>query len=327
MTKKMNKISNITTDLKNPKQGSIRDGFGKALAQISRDNDKIIGLCADLTHSTKMNYFAQLFPDRFFHMGVAEQNMAGVAAGLAMEGKIPISASYAIFQPGRNWEQIRQNICYSNLNVKLVSTHAGITVGPDGASHQALEDLSLTRVLPNMTVISPCDEYQATQATYAMIEHQGPVYLRLSRIKSPQITTPQTTFKLGKGQIFHQGNDLTIISTGTMIYPSLQAAKILEKNNISTQVINIHTIKPIDEQLIISAAKQTGAVITVEDHQKIGGLGSAVAQVLTEHHPTKMKIIGVDDTFGQSGQAHELLEYYGLGVEDIVRAGIELTNN
>lgn len=315
------KIENIHHHLDQLQQGSIRDGFGKALAQIAENEEKIIGLSADLTESTKMSYFANKFPNRFFHMGVAEQNMAGVAAGLAMEGKIPVCSSYAIFQPGRNWEQIRQSICYSNLNVKLVSTHAGLSVGPDGATHQALEDLALTRVLPNLTVISPCDEIQAIKATHAMIKHKGPVYIRLSREKSPIITDHQTDFQLGKAQIFRQGDDLTIIATGLMVAPALQAAKILEaKNNISAQVINIHTIKPLDKEAIVKAAKQTKAMLVVEEHQKIGGLGEAVASALGQNHPVPIELVGVDDTFGQSGKSNQLLEFYGLGVEDIIKA-------
>lgn len=314
------KIENINHQINDLQQGSIRDGFGKALAQIAEAKTDIVGLSADLTESTKMNYFAEKFPDRFFHMGVAEQNMIGVAAGLTMENKIPVCTSYAIFQPGRNWEQIRQSVCYSNLNVKIVSTHAGLSVGPDGATHQALEDLALTRVLPNLTILSPCDENQAIQATYAMIQHQGPVYMRLSREKSPIISKQTTDFKIGKGQIFRQGTDLTIITTGLMVAPVLQAAQILEnKNKISVQVINIHTIKPLDEKLIIQAAKNTGSVLVVEEHQKIGGLGEAVASLLARNYPVPVELIGVNDTFGQSGKANELFEYYGLGVEDIIK--------
>lgn len=314
------KIENINHNLTNLSQGSVREGFGKALAQIALNNEQIIGLCADLTESTKMTYFAREYPQRFFNMGVAEQNMVGVAAGLALEGKTPISASYAIFQPGRNWEQIRQTVCYSNLNVKLVSTHAGLSVGPDGATHQMLEDLALTRVLPNLTIISPCDEQQAIKATQEMIAHKGPVYLRLSRESSPNITNTKTDFTLGKAQIFREGSDVTLIATGLMVYPSLQAAQILQTINISAQVVNIHTIKPIDQLTVINCAKQTKAIVTIEEHQKIGGLGSAVAEILSQKMPTPIEMIGVDDVFGQSGKASQLFEHYGLGVDDIVKA-------
>jgi len=300
---------------------STREEFGKAIAQIAQSNDQIIGLSADLTESTKMSLFAQKFKNRFFHLGVAEQNMIGVAAGLALGGKIPVCTSYAIFQPGRCWEQIRQSICYSNLNVKMVSTHAGLSVGPDGASHQALEDLALTRVLPNLTVISPCDGNQARKATFAMIEHQGPVYLRLTREPALSVTTSETSFEIGKGQVFRVGSDVTIISHGTMIGTALQAALILEEQmNISAQVINLHTIKPIDQELLVQAAKTTQAIVTLEEHQIMAGVGSAVAECLATNYPVPIEMVGMKDQFGQSGKAHELIDYYGLTVEGVIKA-------
>ena len=317
----INKIEKIYFSTTNPVLNSTREEFGQAIAEIAAGNDQIIGLSADLTYSTKMNIFAEKFKNRFFHLGVAEQNMIGVAAGLALGGKIPVCTSYAIFQPGRCWEQIRQSICYSNLNVKMVSTHAGLSVGPDGASHQALEDLALTRVLPNLTVISPCDGPQAKKATFAMINHPGPVYLRLTREPSIAVTTNETSFEIGRGQIFRSGNDVTIISTGTMIGVALQAAQILaEQMNVSAQVINLHTLKPMDEKLLIQAAQDTQAIVTIEEHQIIGGLGSGVAEILATNYPVPMEMLGMKDQFGQSGKAHQLLEHYGLTVEAVIKA-------
>lgn len=298
--------------------GSIRDGFGKALADLGKENDAIVAVSADLTESTRLSYFKTAFPERFVQVGVAEQNLIGVSAGMALAGKQPFAASFAVFSPGRSWDQIRVSVCYSNLNVKIIGGHAGLTVGPDGATHQALEDIAMMRVLPNMIVVVPCDEDQAAAATRAIADHTGPAYLRSSREKPIKITTPNTPFEIGKAQLLREGSDVTLIATGIMVQKSLLAARELAKENISARVINMHTIKPLDTEAILSAAQETGKIITVEEHQQAGGLGSAVAEFLGQHHPTPLKIIGVNDTFGESGESEELLEKYGLGVSEIV---------
>lgn len=300
--------------------GSIRDGFGKGLLAAGQANQAVVALCADLTESTRVSYFANQFPERFVEVGVAEQNLVGIAAGLALGGKTPFAVSYAEFNPGRSWEQIRVSVCYSNLNVKLVGGHAGLSVGPDGATHQALEDLALTQVLPNLTVIVPCDEQQAYQATLAAAKHSGPIYLRLSRDTSARITTQQTDFKIGKGQLLRAGTDLTIVATGLMVAQALLAADQLAAQDISAQVINIHTLKPIDTELLIWAAKTTGAIVTAEEHQKLGGLGSTVASVLAEQLPTPLAFVAVQDAFGESGTTSELFEKYQLNSASIITA-------
>ncbi|GIW58833.1 MAG: transketolase [Candidatus Dojkabacteria bacterium] len=294
-----------------------RDGFGQGLLEIAKQNPNIVGLCADLTESTRMHWFAESFPERFIQVGVAEQNLIGVAAGLALEGKIPFAASYAVFSPGRNWDQLRVSVCYSNSNVKVVGGHAGLTVGPDGATHQALEDIAITRVLPNLVVISPADSEQARLATIAIANYEGPCYLRLSREASPVFTTPKTTFEIGKAQILKSGKDLTLIATGPMVYNALLVAENLKKD-YSVEVINIHTIKPIDCDSIVKSAQKTKKVVTIEEHQINGGLGGAVAEVLSEQCPTPLLRIGMNDSFGQSGKAHELLDFYGLNVDKIL---------
>ncbi len=303
-----------------PTTTSTRDGFGQGLLELGSQNQDVVALCADVTESVRVHHFAQAFPDRYIEVGIAEQNMMGMAAGLAMADKIPFAASYAVFNPGRNWDQLRVSVCYSNLNVKVVGGHAGLTVGPDGATHQALEDIAITRVLPNMTVVVPCDARQAKLATIAIATHQGPCYLRLSREKSPDVTTASDTFELGKAQILREGGDVTIVATGFMVHKALEAAEQLEKDGIMAEVINIHTIKPLDEKAIIASARKTGAVVTVEEHQIAGGLGGAVAEVLSEHLPTPVIRVGARDTFGESGTASELLTKYSLDVPDIIRA-------
>lgn len=299
---------------------SPRDGFGQGLLEVAEENPNVIVVCADLAESVQVKGFKEKFPDRFVEVGVSEQNLVGVASGLASVGKIPIAVSYAIFSPGRNWEQIRTTVCYNNQKVIIIGSHVGISVGPDGATHQALEDIALMRVLPNMTVISPVDTLEARKAIKESINYPGPAYIRLPRLKAPTITSEQTLFQIGKAQILREGKDATVISTGTAVYQALLAAKELETHNISVRVINVSTIKPLDEHIILSAAEETRAVVTVEEHQIAGGLGSAVAEVLSQKFPVPMKIIGTDDLFGESGEPEELLQKYGLIKENIIHA-------
>lgn len=308
---------------------SSRDGFGRGLLKLGEDDENVVVLCADLEESTRVDGFFKKFPERAFEVGVAEQCLVTVASGLAHEGKIPFASSYAVFSPGRNWEQIRTTICYNNVPVKIIGSHAGITVGADGATHQALEDIALMRVLPNMVVISPCDAIEAEKATLAMAKINKPCYLRLTRNKAPIITTKETSFEIGKAEIFREGNpstssgrfaDVTIIATGEMVYYALMAAEKLEQSNISTRVINVHTIKPLDTKCILKAAEETRAIVTVEDHQIAGGLGSVVTEVVSADFPVPVKIVGIDDKFGESGEPEELMKKYGLTVENITKA-------
>lgn len=297
-----------------------RDGFGEGLVLAAESDENIVGLCADLTESTRMQAFAEKFPDRYFEMGVAEQNLVTVAAGLAHEGKIPFTSSYATFSPGRNWEQIRTTICYNNVPVKIIGSHAGLSVGPDGATHQALEDIAITRALPNMIVISPVDSIEAKKATQAIARLGKPCYLRLSRDKVPVITSETSSFEIGKMETYFEGKDVTIIATGQMVYRALLAANELKLHKISVRVINCHTIKPIDKKTILKAASETRAIVTVEEHQITGGLGGAVAEVLSQNFPVPLKIVGVEDCFGESGSPDELLEKFGLTKEAIIKA-------
>jgi transketolase len=299
-----------------------RDGYGTGLVLLGDEDPNVVALCADLTESTRTEAFAKKFPDRFFEMGVAEQNMATVAAGLAITGKIPFIASYATFSPGRNWEQIRTTIAYNNANVKITGHHAGISVGPDGATHQATEDIGMMRVMPNMRVIVPCDSLEAEKATMAAAQIHGPVYLRFQREKTPVMTTRATPFIPGKAEIFWQSKkpEVLIIGCGGLLHAALLAAQHLEKEKIGTVVLNCHTVKPLDEKKIAEFAKKTGAVVTVEEHQILGGLGGAVAEALGAHAPVPIEFIGLRDTFGESGEPNELLEKYGMGVKDIIAA-------
>jgi transketolase len=300
---------------------STRDGFGAGLIETGKKNKNIVALSADLTESTRCQPFAEKFPERFIQLGVSEQSMVSIAAGLALGGKIPFIASYAVFSPGRNWEQIRTNIALQKTNVKIIGSHAGLNVGADGASHQGLEDIALTRVLPNMTVIVPCDAEEARKATLATAKIIGPVYLRLTREPSPAITAAKSSFKIGKAEILRPGKDATIIAAGPILHEALLAAKILkEKNKLNVQVINCHSIKPLDTKTILMAAKQTSAVVTAEEHQIAGGLGSAVAELLAANHPVPMEFIGVKDSFGESGTPAELWKKYGLTAKHIVAA-------
>lgn len=300
---------------------ATRDAYGDTLAELGRLNKDIVVLDADLSKSTKTEVFAKEFPERFFNTGIAEQNMAGIAAGLAAAGKIPFISTFAIFATGRAFEQIRNTIAYPRLNVKIAATHAGITVGPDGASHQSVEDIALMRAIPGMTIINPADATETRFAVKAAVDIDGPVYIRLGRHKVPVIFQEgDYVFKPGKGVVLREGNDATIISTGIMTAIALEAADILKNRGIYVNVVNIHTIKPIDEELIIQLAEETGAVITAEEHSIIGGLGSAVAEVLAESRPTLMKRIGLKDVFGQSGEPDELLRFYSLTPDSIASA-------
>ncbi|OGZ32479.1 MAG: transketolase [Candidatus Portnoybacteria bacterium RIFCSPLOWO2_12_FULL_39_9] len=303
----------------------IRDGYGQGLILAGKENKDVVVLCADLTDSTRSIVFQKEFPERFIEVGIAEQNMAGIAAGLAVSGKIPFISTYAVFCPGRNWDQIRVNVCYNNANVKLTGAHSGVSVGPDGATHQALEDIAITRCLPNMVVLAPCDAIETRKATLAASKIQGPVYLRFAREKTPVFTTEETPFEIGKAVPFFEPKnkdkvDVVIIACGPLVYNSLLSAKELEGEGLSIAVLNNHTIKPIDEEHIIKAAKKAGAVVTVEDHQIMGGMGSAVAEVLAKNCPTPQEFIGMPNSFGESGQPEELLEKYGMGVKDIKEA-------
>jgi transketolase len=305
-------------------QAPTRDGLGKGLVLAGEENSNVVALCADLTESTRMEEFKKTFPERFFEIGVAEQNLVTVGSGMAHEGKIPFVSSYATFSPGRNWEQIRTTICYNNLPVKIVGSHAGISVGPDGATHQALEDMAIMRALPNMVVVCPADSIEAKKATQAMARHPQPNYIRLSRDKVPTITTEETPFEIGKAEVYFEGKDATIIACGQMVYRALKVAKELETDNISVRVINCHTIKPLDKKSVLSAAEETGAIVTVEEHQITGGLGGAVSELVSEHFPVPIKIIGVEDHFGESGAPSELLDKFGLTVENIKKAVLQV---
>ncbi len=302
----------------------IRKGFGEGLAEAGESNTQIVALSADLTESTQMHFFKNKFPERFVEIGVAEQNLATVASGMAAMGKYPFFSSYAMFSPGRNWEQIRTTICYNDRSAVIVGSHAGISVGPDGGTHQAIEDIALMRVLPRMTVISPCDAIQAKKATLALGKDPKIAYLRLAREKTPIITTEETPFELGRGQIFYRPEGIahvTIVATGGLVANAMRAAKDLERKNIKVIVVNIHTIKPLDEALLLECAKETKAVVTVEEHQIAGGLGSAVAEVLSQNYPVPIEFIGVRDLFGQSGTPNQLIEHYGMG-RDAIEAAV-----
>jgi len=310
---------------KNIKQAPVRSGYGDGLLLLGNTNKKVVALCADLAESTYTEPFANAHPGRFIEVGVAEQNLAGLAAGVAHAGYIPFMASYAVFSPGRNWDQIRVSICYSNANVKLVGSHAGISVGPDGATHQALEDIAMMRVLPNMTVIVPADALEANKATIASAQHAGPVYLRLGRAATPLFTTHKTPFVIGRANVLTVGKDVTIAACGPLVYEALAAARTLErKHKISAEVINSHTIKPLDERTIVRSVKKTGAVVTVEEHQVHGGLGGAVAEALSYFYPVPIRFVGMPDLFGESGTPSELLEKYGMSAHAIVESALDV---
>ncbi|MDP6388085.1 MAG: transketolase C-terminal domain-containing protein [Candidatus Pacebacteria bacterium] len=322
MINKQAKLVDNIFDKDSIERGPTRDGFGKGLVQAGEKDERVVALCADLLESTRMQWFAERFPERYIEIGVAEQNLATVASGLANYGKIPFIASYAVFSPGRNNEQIRTTISLNNVPVKIVGSHAGVSVGPDGATHQALEDIALMRVQPNMTVTVPADVEEARKATIAAAEYDGPVYIRLAREKSSMFTTPDTPFEIGKAQIFFESEEarVAIIVCGNLVHNALLAADNLEKDGIGTIVLNNHTIKPMDNTSVIEMAKKTGAVVTVEEHQIAGGMGSAVAEVLAGEHPVPIEFVGVHDQFGQSGDPDELIEHYNMGVEEIISA-------
>jgi len=297
-----------------------RDGFGHELVKLGKENDKIVVLSGDLEDATRAEYFKFEFPNRFFNLGIAEQDVVGTAAGLSMQGFIPFACSFAVFMTNRAYDMLRLDVCYNNLNVKVVCSHAGITVGEDGASAQCLEDLAIMRVLPNIRVICPVDSIEAAKATRQIVDLPGPVYMRTSRAPFPVITKESDSFKIGKANIIKEGVDVTLIGCGLMVYESLQAAEILKKDNIEARVINMHTIKPIDGEAIKNAALETGAIVTSEEHQIYGGLGSAVAEVLVQNTPVPMEILGVKDVFGESGKPQELIEKFHLTREDIAKA-------
>ncbi|MEK7109315.1 MAG: transketolase C-terminal domain-containing protein, partial [Patescibacteria group bacterium] len=301
---------------------ATRDGFGKALLELGESNPQVVVLCADLAESTRVLPFKEKYPGRYIELGVAEQNLATVAAGLANYGKIPFITSYATFSPGRNNEQIRTTIALNNVPVKIAGSHAGLSVGPDGATHQALEDIALTRVLPNMVVVSPCDSEEARKATLAVAAHPGPAYLRLGRAATPVMTTAETPFELGKAQTVwssEHGAEVAVFATGPLLYNALCAAKELE-HRIPVEVINIHTIKPLDAGAVVAAARGAGAVVTVEEHQAAGGLGGAIAEILAGECPTPVEFVAVQDCFGQSGEPGELAAHYGLDTSAILKA-------
>jgi transketolase len=305
----------------------IRAGFGRGLLEAGKRNQQVIGICADLTDSTKMNLFAEAFPDRFIEVGVSEQNLVTVGAGLAAMGKIPFVSSYAAFSPGRNWEQIRTTICLNDRPVKIVGSHAGLGVGPDGATHQILEDIALMRTLPNMVVFAPCDSVEAAKITLAMAGNKRPNYIRLAREASPVFTTETAPFEIGQAYVFVPGTDISLIATGTMTYHALSAADKLRKTGVSAEVIHVPTIKPLDAVTILESVRKTGAVITIEEGQINGGLGGVIAELLGEELPTPMKRIGVRDRFGESGTPDELFEHFGLTAAHIASAAQELLND
>lgn len=303
---------------------ATRAAYGHALKTEVYKNPNVVVLEADLGNATKSNAFKEVAPERYFNMGISEQDLIGTAAGFAVAGKIPLASTFAVFATGRAFEQIRNSVCYPKLNVKICATHAGLTVGADGGSHQAIEDISLMRTLPNMTVINPADAKEAEAAVLAAIDYQGPVYIRLGRAETKDIHDDSYHFEWGKAEVLRQGSDVSIFATGIMTAKALDAAETLAKQGIQAEVINVHTIKPLDEETVIASAKKTGKVVTAEEHSIIGGLGSAVAEVLARQCPTKQAFVGVQDSFGESGSPDDLLEKYGLTAEVIVKAAVGL---
>lgn len=301
-------------------KSATRNGFGDAMVELGAQNPNVVVVSADLAESMRLEKFEKAYPERFFEVGVAEQNMMGVAAGLALSGKIPFAVSYAVFSPGRSWDQLRVSVCYSQANVKVIGGHTGLTVGEDGATHQAMEDIALTRVLPNMIVVCPCDVHQARAATHAIAEHVGPAYLRLTRPDTPIMTTSQTPFEIGKAQIFREGRDVTLIGCGPLLYEALIAAEKLAAQGISAEIINLHTIKPLDETTLLDSVNRTGAAVTIEEHQVMGGMGGAVAELFGRELPVPMEMIGMPDHFGESGKPAELLSKYHMTHQNIIQA-------
>jgi transketolase len=297
-----------------------RSGFGAGLTELGKNNKNVVALCADLTGSLKMNDFKDNHPDRFFQIGIAEANMIGIAAGMTIGGKIPFTGTFANFSTSRVYDQIRQSVAYSNKNVKICASHAGLTLGEDGATHQVLEDIGMMKMLPHMTVINTCDFNQTKAATIAIAEHVGPVYLRFGRPKVPNFTDENQKFEIGKAVTLEEGNDLTIIATGHLVWEAMEACIALKEININAEVINIHTIKPLDRDAIIKSVKKTKCVVTAEEHMLNGGLGESIAQLLSRELPTPLEMVGVNDTFGESGTPRQLMEKYGLTSSDIVKA-------
>ncbi|MBI2662769.1 transketolase family protein [Candidatus Woesearchaeota archaeon] len=301
-----------------------RNGYGESIVELGKNNKNIMVLCADLTESTRVEQFQKKFPERFIEIGVAEQNLVTVASGLAHMGKIPFASSYACFCPGRCWEQIRTTICYNNNNVKIIGAHAGISVGPDGATHQMLEDIALMRSLPNMIVIVPADYEQTKKATQAIAKYIGPSYLRFAREKTSQLTSAKTPFQIGKAQILKDGRDLALIAAGPVLHETLQAALLLQQHNINAMVINCHTIKPLDKETVLHAAKKCKFIVTIEEAQIIGGLGGAITEYLSEAYPAKIKRIGVNDHYGESGSPEELMHKFGFSSQHIYQEAKKL---
>lgn len=303
---------------------ATRDGMGRGLEEAAAKDSRIVGICADLTESTRMEWFAKKFPERFFEAGITEQHIASMGSGMAAMGKIPFIASYAAFSPGRNWEQIRTTICYNDQSVKIVGSHAGISTGPDGGTHQALEDIALTRIIPRMVVISPCDSIEAKKATLALAQTNDPTYIRLTRAKTPVITTEETPFEIGKAETFFESKgdtiDVGIIATGPLVFEALKAANELDKEGVKVKVLNLSTIKPLDEKAILNLAKESNAIVTVEEHQVAGGMGSAVSEFLSREKPTIIEFVGIKDRFGESGDPDELTSFFKLDSLSIKKA-------
>lgn len=297
-----------------------RSGFGAGLLEAGKQNDQVVALCADLIGSLKMNDFIKAFPERFFQIGIAEANMMGIAAGLTIGGKIPFTGTFANFSTGRVYDQIRQSIAYSGKNVKICASHAGLTLGEDGATHQILEDIGLMKMLPGMTVINPCDYNQTKAATIALVDHKGPTYLRFGRPVVPNFTPADQEFVIGKAVMLNEGTDVTIVATGHLVWEAIQAGEELDKLGISAEIINIHTIKPLDEEAILKSIEKTRCVVTAEEHNRLGGLGDSVAQLLAKKRPTPQEYVAVDDSFGESGTPAQLMEKYGLNAASIVNA-------
>lgn len=298
----------------------MRDGYGKALLKLIGDGKPVVALDADVAKSTRTVWVRDQYPEHFLDMGIAEQDMVGTASGLALGGMIPFASTYGVFLAGRAWDQIRTTVCYNNLNVKLAGAHAGISVGPDGATHQALEDVALMRVLPNMTVVVPCDAVETEKATLALAEREGPCYIRFGREAVPVITDEDSPFEIGKANVLRDGKDAVLFANGAMVYEGLEAAKQLAGEGIDLMVINLHTVKPLDQEAVLAAARKTGRVITAEEHQAAGGMGSAVAECLAQNYPVPMRILGMQDGFGESGAPDELMKRYGFSSDAIYQA-------
>ncbi len=308
------------------KEEPIRAGFGRGLVRAGELDEQVVAVCADLTGSVKMDGFAEKFPERFVQVGIGEQNLATVGAGLALAGKIPFVSSYAAFSPGRNWEQIKTTACLNEIPVKVIGGHAGLYTGPDGATHQMLEDIALMRCMPGMVVLSPCDALEAEKMTLAMAKDDRPNYMRMCREATPIITTERTPFEIGKAYVYAVGADVTIVATGVMVYQALLAAELLYKDGIDAEVINVATIKPLDTETILKSVRKTGCVVTAEEAQIIGGLGSAVAELLSENHPAPLKRIGMQDRYGESGDGEELMRHFGLDAKHIRLAAHQVTD-